>query len=47
MTKEPKHPVLHEYSVSVSSYNTIQFSGAPYGKCFAVAVTPVSGYNMF
>ena len=47
MTTEPKHPVLHEYSVSVSGYNTIQLSGAPYGACYAVTLLPVSGYDMF
>ncbi|MBO5217044.1 MAG: IdeS/Mac family cysteine endopeptidase, partial [Alistipes sp.] len=47
MTTEPKHPVLHEYSVSVSGYNTIQLSGAPYGACYVVTLLPVSGYDMF
>ena len=47
MTREPKSAVLHEYAVSVSSHNTIQLSGAPYGNCYVVALVPVSGYDMF
>ena len=47
MTTEPKHPVLHEYSVGVSGYNTTQLSGAPYGACYVATLLPVSGYDMF
>lgn len=46
MTTEPKDPVLHEYSVGLNEgHGTIEFSGAPYGKCYAVSLYPVSGYG--
>ncbi len=46
MATEPKIPVLHEYTVGLNDvYETIEFTGSPYGKCYAVSLYPVSGYG--
>ena len=47
MDRDPKVPVLHEYTVSVSGSRTIKLSGEPYGACYVVTLVAVSGYDMF
>ena len=46
LTKEPKTQLLNEYSVSMSSADTVQFSGSTrYGSLYAVSIQPLSGPN--
>ena len=45
MDRDPKVPVLHEYTVSVSGSRTIKLSGEPYGACYVVTLVAVSGYD--
>lgn len=48
LEKEPKQPLLNEYEVSIGEgYSHIKLSSSTvrYGACYAVSLTPVSGYK--
>ena len=48
LEKEPKAQLLNEYEVSVEdgqSHIKLSSNSVRYGACYAVALTPVSGYN--
>lgn len=49
LEKEPKEPLLNEYQVSIGTGNShvkLTSSSVRYGACYAVSLTPVSGYKM-
>ena len=49
LEKEPKQPLLNEYEVSIGDgYSHVKLSSESvrYGACYAVSLTPVSGYKI-